>query len=79
MPATDEIYERYLQKAIVEINDLAHEYAMVHYHIDYANQIAQLARAGFELLEAYGVDGELISPSDDTAASYDIHYVARRA
>ena len=61
------------------INDLAHEYAMVHYHIDYANQIAQLTRAGFEFLEAYGVDGELIGPSDDTAASYDIHYVARRA
>ncbi len=27
MPATDEIYEKYLQKAIVEINDLAHEVA----------------------------------------------------
>ena len=26
-PATDEIYEKYLQKAIVEINDLAHEVA----------------------------------------------------
>jgi uracil-DNA glycosylase family 4 len=25
VPATDEIYEKYLQKAIVEINDLAHE------------------------------------------------------
>jgi SAM-dependent methyltransferase len=61
------------------INDLAHEYAMVHYHIDYASEIAQLARAGFEFLEAYGVDGELIGPSDDTAGSYDIHYVARRA
>ena len=27
MPATDEIYEKYLQNAIVEINDLAHEMA----------------------------------------------------
>jgi uracil-DNA glycosylase family 4 len=27
VPTTDEIYERYLQKAIVEINDLAHEVA----------------------------------------------------
>ncbi len=27
MPATDEIYEKYLQKAIVEINELAHEVA----------------------------------------------------
>ncbi|MDX6370082.1 MAG: uracil-DNA glycosylase [Gaiellaceae bacterium] len=27
MPTTDEIYEKYLQKAIVEINDLAHEVA----------------------------------------------------
>ena len=27
MPATDEIYEKYLQKAIVEINELAHEIA----------------------------------------------------
>ena len=29
MPATDEIYEKYLQKAIVEINDLAHEVTAV--------------------------------------------------
>ena len=28
MPATDEIYEKYLEKAIVEINDLAHEIAV---------------------------------------------------
>jgi uracil-DNA glycosylase family 4 len=27
VPATDEIYEKYLQKAILEINDLAHEVA----------------------------------------------------
>jgi uracil-DNA glycosylase family 4 len=27
LPATDEIYEKYLEKAIVEINDLAHEVA----------------------------------------------------
>ena len=27
MPATDEIYEKYLEKAIVEINDLAHDVA----------------------------------------------------
>jgi uracil-DNA glycosylase len=27
VPATDEIYEKYLQKAIVEINDLAHDMA----------------------------------------------------
>ena len=29
MPATDEIYEKYLQKAIVESNELAHEIAQV--------------------------------------------------
>ena len=29
MPATDEIYEKYLQKAIVETNELAHEIAQV--------------------------------------------------
>ncbi len=29
MPATDEIYEKYLQKAIVEIHELAHEVAQV--------------------------------------------------
>ena len=29
MPATDEIYEKYLQKAIVESNDLAHEIAQL--------------------------------------------------
>jgi uracil-DNA glycosylase len=29
VPTTDEIYEKYLQKAIVEINDLAHEVSQV--------------------------------------------------
>jgi uracil-DNA glycosylase family 4 len=29
VPATDEIYEKYLQKAIVEVNELAHEIAQV--------------------------------------------------
>ena len=29
MPATDEIYEKYLQKAIVESNDLAHEIGQI--------------------------------------------------
>ena len=29
MPATDEIYEKYLQKAIVEVNELAHDVAQV--------------------------------------------------
>jgi uracil-DNA glycosylase family 4 len=29
VPATDEIYEKYLQKAIVEINELAHDVAQV--------------------------------------------------
>jgi uracil-DNA glycosylase len=28
LPATDEIYEKYLEKAIVEINELAHEVAL---------------------------------------------------
>ena len=28
VPATDEIYEKYLQKAIVESNELAHEIAL---------------------------------------------------
>jgi uracil-DNA glycosylase family 4 len=29
VPATDEIYEKYLQKAIVEVNELAHDVAQV--------------------------------------------------
>jgi SAM-dependent methyltransferase len=60
------------------INDIAHEYSMIHYHIDYEQQAAQLARAGFDLRDAYGVDGALIGPTDDTTESFDIHYVARR-
>ena len=60
------------------INDIAHDYSMVHYHIDYAQQAAQLARAGFDLRDAYGVDGAPIGAVHDTADSSDIHYVARR-
>jgi ubiquinone/menaquinone biosynthesis C-methylase UbiE len=60
------------------INDLAHDYSMLHYYIDRERQSAQLAGVRFSHLETYGEDGELLKPGDDDSASAELYYVARK-
>jgi SAM-dependent methyltransferase len=60
------------------INDLAHDYSMLHYYIDRDRQAEQLGRVGFALLETYGEDGAVLQPGDDDSASGELYYVARR-
>jgi len=59
------------------INDIAHEFRMVHYYIDRETQRRQLASVGFRLLEVYGEDGRVLEGDDDDSASGSLYYVAR--
>jgi len=60
------------------VNDLAHDYSMLHYYIAREHQATQLTGAGFRLLETYGEDGEVLQPGGDDSASSELYYVARR-
>jgi SAM-dependent methyltransferase len=60
------------------INDIAHDFCMVHYYIDRESQAKQLAEAGFELLETFGENGAVLRPADDDSDSGELYYVTRR-
>jgi hypothetical protein len=59
------------------LNDLAHDYCMLHYYIDRDKQRAQFDQCGLVFLECYGEDGELLKPGDDDSESAELYYVAR--
>jgi len=60
------------------INDLAHEYSLLHYYITKEQQALQLARCGFELLEMRDIVGnEMAADAYDRDVPW-IHYVARK-
>lgn len=61
------------------INDVAHDFRMLHYYIDRERQSAQLARTGFAVVEVYGEDGGALGPGDDDSEYSELYYVARRS
>ena len=60
------------------INDLAHDFTMVHYYIDRHTQDEQLRSVGLELVETYAEDARVLGPGDDDSASGELYYVARK-
>jgi SAM-dependent methyltransferase len=60
------------------INDVAHDYALLHYHIRRDDQGRQLAALGLELVESLELDGGSVAPGSDGAGS-SLYYVARTA
>lgn len=68
-----------IQEEYCVLVDSAHRYALVHYHITLAAQVRQLERLGFREIEAFGVDGRLLSQdmSDDVQDPW-LQYVCRR-
>ena len=57
------------------INDGDHRFSLLLYYISIRNQKKQLAEIGFENVEAYDMDGELV---ESDAESHWIHYLARK-
>jgi SAM-dependent methyltransferase len=60
------------------LNDVGHDYGVLHYYIDRDAQQRQLEAHGFELLACLGLDGAMVEPGDPATHSPELHYVARR-
>ncbi len=60
------------------LNDVAHDYAVLHYYITRDAQARQLADHGFELVECLDLDGSPVAPGAAAAHCSELHYVARR-
>jgi SAM-dependent methyltransferase/alpha/beta superfamily hydrolase len=59
------------------INDISHDFAMVHYYIGRDEQAARLAARGFELLECLDVEARPVGPGEQAPRSSSLHYAAR--
>jgi SAM-dependent methyltransferase len=61
------------------LNDVAHDYAVLHYYITRDAQARQLADHGFELVECLDLDGTPVEVGAAAAQCSELHYVARRS
>lgn len=59
-------------------NDSANQYGLLTYYIRLADQVRQLASAGFGAIEAYGIAGERLDPTTPYTEAFMIHYLARK-
>ncbi|MBD3368688.1 MAG: methyltransferase domain-containing protein [Candidatus Eisenbacteria bacterium] len=60
------------------INDRAHAYSLMTYHVDHRTQERQLADAGFETLEVYRKDGSVLDAGESSDDSPWLYFVARK-
>jgi len=60
------------------INDLAHDYALLHYYIGRDGQERQLEALGYELVECLDPDGRTVAPGEPGDGPW-LFYVARLA
>lgn len=61
------------------LNDVAHDYSLLHYYISRDGQERQLAEHGFELLECLDLDGAAVNAGDSAFGCHELHYAAGRA
>jgi SAM-dependent methyltransferase len=60
------------------LNDIAHDYAALHYYVTRDQQERQLAAHGLALVECLDLDGRTVPPGETAPWSPELHYVARR-
>jgi SAM-dependent methyltransferase len=61
------------------LNDVAHDYSLLHYYIGRDAQERQFAEHGFTLLEALDASGAPVGPGETASESHWLHYVCRLA
>lgn len=61
------------------LNDSAHDFSVLHYHITRDAQERQLARHGFGLRECLRLDGEAVAPGETAPSWHELHYAATRS
>ena len=60
------------------INDIAHNYAMLTYYINKADQVSQLKAISFETIEMYDTLGNVLNLDSDDKDSAWIYYVSKK-
>jgi SAM-dependent methyltransferase len=60
------------------LNDVAHDYALLHYYVSRDGQERQFAAHGFALLECTDMTGALVAPGESAYGCHELHYVAER-
>lgn len=60
------------------VNDVAHDYSLLHYYIGRDGQERQLHAHGFELLECLDLAGAVVEPGQTAYGCHELHYAARR-
>jgi SAM-dependent methyltransferase len=58
------------------LNDVSHNFKMVHYYVSRDDAEAQLTAHGFTLVECLDIDGREVAPGDHAEASPTLHYAA---
>ena len=69
---------RHVEREYALLDDIGHDFRLLHYYIDGATQIAQLSRNGFGTLEVYARSGRVLSGSERDLDSPSLLYVAAR-
>jgi SAM-dependent methyltransferase len=60
------------------VNDMAHDYSLLHYYIGRDGEERQLAAHAFRLLECRDLAGNLVAPGATAVGCHELHYAARR-
>ncbi len=60
------------------VNDLAHDYALLHYYVGRDGQARQLGELGYELVDCLDPDGRTVAAGEPGDGAW-LHYVARSA
>jgi SAM-dependent methyltransferase len=59
------------------LNDIAHDWSLLHYYVTRDAQARQLDQHGFTLVECLDLDGHPVGPGELAPHSAELHYVAR--
>jgi SAM-dependent methyltransferase len=60
------------------LNDVGHDYAVMHYYSTRDAQVRQFEAHGFEVLSCLDLDGDPVEPGERAENCSELHYVARR-
>ncbi len=60
------------------LNDVAHDYGLLHYYVSRDGQEREFAARGFALLECTDLTGALVAAGESAYGCHELHYVAVR-
>jgi hypothetical protein len=60
------------------VNDVAHDYSLLHHYIGRDGEQQELSQHGFELLECLDLAGTVVAPGETADGCHELHSAARR-